>query len=456
MTGIKDWSTTAGNNTDAVPNGAPEGWAPSEVNSWGRTTMAEVKGFRDTMEWRDWGHTITFVSATSFSTGASNDTTGIYLAGRRVRCVGSSTGTIYGTVASSSGTNPTTVVVDWDSSELVSEAGIIASLGLDPTGNAWSKTTQDNYLINPDFHFWQRGTSFTASEYTADRWYLSLGTGAAATLTQATFTLGQTDVPEDPRYYVNIDRTTAGTTGTGFGQRIEDVRPTSGKTFTVSFWAKCTSGTFDLGLKLVQDFGLTGDADVQLTTQDNTLTTTWTKFTNTFVFASISGKTISGSGSHWRVRFSWDETEGPTSEIQLALCKVEEGAYATPFLRRPWGQEMALCQRYYEQSFNFVTTPATQVAAYPLRYTTGVSGVVNSEATWYFQTRKRTTPTITTYNPVSDNANFYNNTGAADSGVPSVATAAPHSVSIVNPQLSGDSAGQVMMIHATADAEITS
>lgn len=40
---IEDWSTSAGSNNSAAPDGAPEGWAPSSVNNWGRETMAQVR-----------------------------------------------------------------------------------------------------------------------------------------------------------------------------------------------------------------------------------------------------------------------------------------------------------------------------------------------------------------------------------------------------------------------------
>ncbi len=41
-----NWSETAASNNAAVPDGAPEGWAPSGVNNWGREQMAALK--------RDW------------------------------------------------------------------------------------------------------------------------------------------------------------------------------------------------------------------------------------------------------------------------------------------------------------------------------------------------------------------------------------------------------------------
>lgn len=48
------WSETAASNNAAVPNGAPEGWAPSTVNNWSRETMAALK-----RDWNRRGPTVT-------------------------------------------------------------------------------------------------------------------------------------------------------------------------------------------------------------------------------------------------------------------------------------------------------------------------------------------------------------------------------------------------------------
>lgn len=37
------WNQTDSSNTSPVPNGAPEGWFPSDVNNWGRQVMGAVK-----------------------------------------------------------------------------------------------------------------------------------------------------------------------------------------------------------------------------------------------------------------------------------------------------------------------------------------------------------------------------------------------------------------------------
>ena len=69
-------------------------------------------------------NTSTYASATTFTHSAA-DTTDVFYTGVRVRAVGSSTGTIYGTVTDSVFSTNTTVTVDWDDpavSGLVSEA----------------------------------------------------------------------------------------------------------------------------------------------------------------------------------------------------------------------------------------------------------------------------------------------------------------------------------------------
>lgn len=47
MSDIKDWSTTAGNNTDASPHGYPLSMAPGGVDNSSREVMAQNKGFWD-------------------------------------------------------------------------------------------------------------------------------------------------------------------------------------------------------------------------------------------------------------------------------------------------------------------------------------------------------------------------------------------------------------------------
>lgn len=130
MSDISAWSTTASSNNSASPDGWPEGMAPSGVNDSARENMAAIRTWYDDAEWREWGHTVTYGSGTTFTTASGDgDTTAIYAAGRRVRAAGSTTGTIYGRISGSSHSSVTTVTVVWDSGNLENES-LTISVGM--------------------------------------------------------------------------------------------------------------------------------------------------------------------------------------------------------------------------------------------------------------------------------------------------------------------------------------
>ena len=56
---VSDWSTTPADNDEAPPNGAPEGWAPSQVNNTIRQIMADVRVFYDNAPVKDAANTFT-------------------------------------------------------------------------------------------------------------------------------------------------------------------------------------------------------------------------------------------------------------------------------------------------------------------------------------------------------------------------------------------------------------
>lgn len=129
---IKDWSTTAASNNTASPNGFPEGMAPSGVNDSAREVMAQIRGWYEDPAWINYGYTYTYVGATQFKI-SGQDQTAKYVVGRRVRAVGSSTGTIYGLISVSSFSTDTTITVVWDSGTLSNET-LQVSLGLPSLG----------------------------------------------------------------------------------------------------------------------------------------------------------------------------------------------------------------------------------------------------------------------------------------------------------------------------------
>ena len=140
MAGIKDYSSTAANNSSVGGVSIAEGMLPSNINNAFRAITADIREFYNDSQWVIYGdgdgaHTFAYASATSFTIAGAN-VTSVYHANRRIKAVGSSTGTIVGTISSSSFSTNTTVNVTWDSGSLQSETLVIYLAALSQTNNS--------------------------------------------------------------------------------------------------------------------------------------------------------------------------------------------------------------------------------------------------------------------------------------------------------------------------------
>ena len=219
-----------------------------------------------------------------------------------------------------------------------------------------------NKIINGNFDFWQRGTSQTSSGYgSTDRWGLGHAT-SSKTASQQSFANGQTDVPGNPKYYLRHVVTSSSGGYVYAGQPIEGVETLSGKTVTLSFYAKADSNK-NIATEFQQYFGSGGSPSSQITgigVTTHNLTTSWQKFTVTTTIPSISGKTIGTNSNDYLALNFWFEAGSSLNSrtnslgqqsgtFDIAQVQVEEGSSATPFEHRPIGMELSLCQRYFEK-----------------------------------------------------------------------------------------------------------
>ena len=241
-------------------------------------------------------------------------------------------------------------------------ANLIDASGITTSGlNGGPLAGFRNRIINGNFDFWQRGASFTGSEYGADRWF-SARIGTTHTATRQAFTLGQTAVPGEPTYFCRtVVSSVAGAGNVAIlVQRIEDVRTFAGQQVTLSFWAKADA-TKNIAVELVQDFGTGGSPSAQVRAIGTTkvsIGTSWQKVTVTATVPSISGKTFGTNGNNHLALNLWfdagsdwntstDSLGQQSGTFEIAQVQLEPGTVATPFERRPIGTELALCQRYY-------------------------------------------------------------------------------------------------------------
>ena len=138
MSGIKDYSTTQASNTTLNGISVAEGMLPSNLNNAIRALMKNTREWYNDAQWVIYGDgdaafTSAYASASSFTINGV-DVTAFYHAGRRVKIIGSSTGTVYGTIASSSFSTNTTVNVTLDSGSLQNETLTIYLAILTQTG----------------------------------------------------------------------------------------------------------------------------------------------------------------------------------------------------------------------------------------------------------------------------------------------------------------------------------
>jgi hypothetical protein len=214
-----------------------------------------------------------------------------------------------------------------------------------------------NRIINGNFDVWQRGTSFSSpatAAYMADRWKIEFdGTAATRTISRQTFATGQTSVPGNPKYFLQMAQTVAGSGGTYFNpivQAIESVLTFAGQVVTVSFWAQATVGTPTITVVVGQIFGTVGSpsSTVYTNTPTYTLSANWQQYTWTVAVPSISGKTLGTNGDDYLGIFIRTQPN-LVHTVNFASVQVEKGSVATPFEVRPFATELALCQRYYYQ-----------------------------------------------------------------------------------------------------------
>lgn len=272
-----------------------------------------------------------------------------------------------------------------------------------------------NHIFNGAMNVWQRNTSngsVSANTYpAADRWKFWVG-GAATSTARTEFTYGQTDVPNF-RYYNRIvvgANSAAGDYST-FNQHIEDVTLFDNVTVTLSFYAKASTA-WTVGIEPIQNFGSGGSPSSRVlgTPQTVSVGTSWERHTVTFTLASISGKTLgtTANTSNFELAFwltggsNFDSRTGSignqSGTFDVTGIQLEYGNKATPFEHRSYGEELQLCQRYYEHGDSVCRHP----------FQNQLNHIFNTPV--FYKVRKRATPNVV-------QSNGYTTDGMASYGI---------------------------------------
>ena len=266
-----------------------------------------------------------------------------------------------------------------------------------------------NGFINGNFDIWQRATSQSVSGYgSADRWQLAL-TGSTAVMSRQTHTLGQTDVPNNPTYFLRAVVTSVANANNLalFRQNIENVSRFAGQTVTISFYAKADAAK-PISVEATQSFGTGGSPSAAVTGVGvkTTLSTAWARYTVQLAIPSIAGKTIGTNGDDYlQINFWLDagssfntrtNTLGQQSgTFDISQIQIEQGSSATPFEVRPIGTELALCQRYLLASGGGASESPAIGSSYS---TTGAQVIIYHPVAMRSKTRNLTLSNVSHFN----------------------------------------------------------
>jgi hypothetical protein len=279
-----------------------------------------------------------------------------------------------------------------------------------------------NRIINGAMVIDQRnaGASVTANDgvYTVDRFVYSMSAASKGTSQQSTTTA--TGFTNSVLFTSSSAYTVGAAEHFSLVQKIEGFNVSdlgwgsaSAQTVTLSFWVRSSlTGTFGGSISnsaLNRSYPFTFTISSANTFEQKTITiagdTTGTWVTNSgvgmWVFFNLGcGSTNSGTAGAWAGATYFSAT-GATSVVgtngatfYITGVQLEKGSTATSFDYRPYGTELALCQRYYEKSYEMATVPGAAFAN-----STWI-GTVNPAATTailgmaYFKASKRTAPTI--------------------------------------------------------------
>jgi len=315
-----------------------------------------------------------------------------------------------------------------------------------------------NRIINGDMRIDQRNAGAavtTTTSYPVDRFRTDNTSDGAFSAQQDS---------SAPAGFVNSLKWTTTTADTNLGQaqratihqyiegtNVADLGwgTANAKTVTLSFWVRSSlTGSFGGSMQNANNnrsYPFTYSISSADTWEYKTVTvagdTTGTWLTTTglgirLFFSMGVGTDFLGTAGSWAAA-DYRSATGATSVIgtlnatwQITGVQLEVGSVATPFERRPYGAELALCQRYYQKFSSAATAGNPYGVGFNLSATDGQAHIS-------FQVQMRIAPTALEQSGTANHYRINSNINTDCSAVPTFSTATQNAARVVYTVASG-------------------
>jgi len=361
------------------------------------------------------------------------------------------------------------------------------------TANLTNRTNK-NLIINGAMQVAQRGTSSTDQSYgSLDRFKIIYsGTDEAPTHSQADVAAGTTPYTLGFRKAYKITNGNQ-TSGAGTGDRIElqtnlegqDLAQSgwnyvsSSSNITLSFWIKSSvtqSFASRLQTQTAGGNGSTSRFKFNFALSANT----WTKVTKTipgnsnlafttdnqngfrisfYAFMGTSFTDSTTATDVWANNAGGDRADDMTSTwyttndatLEITGVQLEVGSVATDFEHKSFAQELALCERYFEKSYNYSTVAGTATDTGLVMWLANRNPGLPHTSLRY-RTIKRANPTVTIFNTNTADSNTLRDKDSATDLTPQVTRLGESGCTIhTNTSVA---LGNFIAFHYTAESEL--
>lgn len=322
------------------------------------------------------------------------------------------TGTASGlTAGAANAINSATTTVNTNSATAPSTGQVLTATS-SSTATWQTPSIRKNAIINGDFNVWQRGTSFNSAAngaYTADRFGYGKSGAMVHDISRSTDVPTVAEAGRLFNYSALIDCTTvdASIAAGDFAMLSQVVEgynflPLAQRTITLSFWVKATkTGIYCVSFRnagfdrsYVAEYTVNATATwekktITITASPSAGTWNYTNEAGVWLgFCLAAGSTYQTTASAWQTGSflatanQVNACDSTSNDFRLCGVQLEAGSNATDFEQLLFGDELALCERYY--------STATVVMDAAVNGTTTVK-----QMTWLYVVPMRTTPTLT-------------------------------------------------------------